>query len=41
MLYKLGSTLRVAHYHELIIDPYTRVAAVVESGRQERQERQN
>jgi hypothetical protein len=39
MLYKLESTLRIAYYHELVIDPYARVAAVVESGRQERQER--
>jgi hypothetical protein len=39
MLYKLESTLRVAYYYELIIVLYTRVAAVVKLGRQERQER--
>jgi hypothetical protein len=32
MLYKLKSTLRVAYYYELVIDPYIRVVAVVESG---------
>ena len=41
MLYKLESTLRVAYYHELIIDPYAGVAAIVKSGRQERQKRQD
>jgi hypothetical protein len=30
MLYKLESTLLIAYYHELIIDPYISVIIVVE-----------